>query len=68
MPNTFSDFWRMVWEQKLVTIVMLTKCTEAGKVQCDMYLMHACAARGRVIALSVSMSVGLSVWSLWTQQ
>ena len=32
MPHTVSDFWRMVWEHKLVTIVMLTKCTEAGKV------------------------------------
>ena len=32
MPNTISDFWRMVWEYKLVTVVMLTKCTEAGKV------------------------------------
>ena len=25
-------FWRMVWEYKLQTIVMLTQCTEAGKV------------------------------------
>jgi len=32
MPNTFSDFWRMIWEHRLVTVVMLTKCTEAGKV------------------------------------
>ncbi len=32
MPNTESDFWRMIWEKKLVNIVMLTKCTEAGRV------------------------------------
>ena len=32
MPNTINDFWRMIWEYKLVTVVMLTKCTEAGKV------------------------------------
>ena len=32
MPHTVSDFWRMIWENKLVTVVMLTKCTEAGKV------------------------------------
>ena len=25
-------FWRMVWENQIATIVMLTQCTEAGKV------------------------------------
>ena len=28
LPNSLEDFWRMVWEQKLPTIVMLTKCFE----------------------------------------
>ena len=31
MPNTVSDFWRMIWEKKLPTIVMLTRAFE-GKV------------------------------------
>ena len=31
MPNTVSDFWRMIWENKLPTVVMLTRCQE-GKV------------------------------------
>ena len=25
-------FWQMVWENKLTTIVMLTRCVEDGKV------------------------------------
>ena len=25
-------FWRMVWENKMHTIVMVTRCEEAGKV------------------------------------
>ena len=32
MQNTVQDFWRMVWEHGLDTIVMLTKCVEGGKV------------------------------------
>ena len=32
ITNTIVDFWRMVWEHKLDTIVMLTKCREGGKV------------------------------------
>ena len=33
MTNTVGDFWRMVWEHKLSTIIMLTKVNEAGKVR-----------------------------------
>ena len=29
LPNTVDDFWRMIWEYKLSTIVMLI---ETGKV------------------------------------
>lgn len=32
VPNTFEDFWRMIWEQKSSVIVMLTREEEAGKV------------------------------------
>ena len=32
MPNTTSDFWRMIWEKRLPNVVMLTKCMEAGRV------------------------------------
>lgn len=32
LPDTASDFWRMVWEQSSATIVMLTNLEEEGKV------------------------------------
>ena len=32
LPETVGDFWRMVWEYKLTTIVMLTRCKEGTKV------------------------------------
>ena len=37
LPDTTEDFWRMVWEQKCATIVMLTKERERGRVKCHRY-------------------------------
>ena len=37
LPNTSDDFWRMLWEQKCTTIVMLTKEREGGRVKCHRY-------------------------------
>lgn len=33
LPDTFEDFWRLVWEQDSASIVMLTKEEEGGKVR-----------------------------------
>ncbi|XP_048583329.1 tyrosine-protein phosphatase non-receptor type 9 isoform X1 [Nematostella vectensis] len=37
LPNTTSDFWRMVWEQGAMVIVMITRCMERGRVKCRRY-------------------------------
>ncbi|XP_076834991.1 protein tyrosine phosphatase receptor type Eb isoform X2 [Brachyhypopomus gauderio] len=36
-PETVADFWRMVWEQKSVTIVMLTNTRERKEEKCCQY-------------------------------
>ncbi|XP_035877526.1 receptor-type tyrosine-protein phosphatase delta isoform X29 [Phyllostomus discolor] len=37
LPETFGDFWRMIWEQRSATIVMMTKLEERSRVKCDQY-------------------------------
>ncbi|XP_068607083.1 tyrosine-protein phosphatase non-receptor type 9 [Brachionichthys hirsutus] len=37
LPKTFGDFWRMVWEQMVLLIVMTTRVVERGRVKCGQY-------------------------------
>ncbi|XP_069623889.1 receptor-type tyrosine-protein phosphatase S isoform X6 [Ranitomeya imitator] len=37
LPDSFGDFWRMVWEQRSATIVMMTRLEEKSRVKCDQY-------------------------------
>jgi len=32
LPETFGDFWRMVWEQRSATVVMMTRLEEKSRV------------------------------------
>ena len=37
LPQTFGDFWHMVWEEACPVIVMLTKEEDSGRLKCHKY-------------------------------
>ena len=37
MPNTLVDFWRLVWQEKVPSIVMITNLEEDNKIKCQKY-------------------------------
>ncbi|XP_063303215.1 phosphatidylinositol phosphatase PTPRQ [Pelobates fuscus] len=37
VAGTVGDFWRMVWETRAKSIVMLTQCFEKGRIRCHQY-------------------------------
>jgi myosin-3 len=46
IPETISDFWRMVWEVDSQVIVMVTGLKEKGRVKCERYWPKVGGERG----------------------
>ena len=37
LPKTVVDFWRLVWQEKPLTIVMVTNLKEGNNIKCEQY-------------------------------
>ena len=37
LPRTFSDTWQMVWEQRVLVVVMTTRTVERHRTKCGQY-------------------------------
>ncbi|XP_075470054.1 receptor-type tyrosine-protein phosphatase V-like isoform X2 [Ascaphus truei] len=53
-PSSLLDFWRMIWEQQVKIIVMLTVCEEHGEILCDQYWPLDSASYGPLTVRCVS--------------
>eukprot|EP00731_Ephydatia_muelleri_P018729 Em0011g769a len=66
--ETVNDFWRMVWEKRLGTIVMLTRCIESGTEKCAQYWASTNGnhetARFKVTTISASQFADYTITSL----
>ncbi|KAG9481599.1 hypothetical protein GDO78_010699 [Eleutherodactylus coqui] len=65
LPNTTTDFWRMVWEHQVNTVLMLTNCMENGRVKCEHYwpLDYTPCTYGD-ITVTVTSETILSEWTI----
>ncbi|XP_051983973.1 receptor-type tyrosine-protein phosphatase F-like isoform X4 [Xyrauchen texanus] len=66
LPETLSDFWRMVWEQRANTIVMMTRLEEKSRVKCDQYWPIRGTETYGMIQVTMLDAVELATYSVRT--
>ncbi|XP_077411584.1 receptor-type tyrosine-protein phosphatase F isoform X17 [Vanacampus margaritifer] len=66
LPETLSDFWRMVWEQRSSTIVMMTRLEEKSRVKCDQYWPARGTETYGMIQVTMLDTVELATYSVRT--
>ncbi|XP_034734384.1 receptor-type tyrosine-protein phosphatase eta [Etheostoma cragini] len=63
LPGTVSDFWRMIWEKNVLTLVMLTRCNEQGRVKCERYWDHG-TKHYENITVTTTSEIPLEDWTI----
>ncbi|KAK5926599.1 hypothetical protein CgunFtcFv8_022157 [Champsocephalus gunnari] len=74
LPETFGDFWRLVWEQHTANIIMMTKLEEKSrmpsyffsKVKCDQYWPTRGTETYGLIQVTLLDTVELATYSVRT--
>ncbi|KAE8296483.1 Receptor-type tyrosine-protein phosphatase eta [Larimichthys crocea] len=63
LPVTVKDFWRMVWEKNVQTLVMLTRCNEQGRVKCEKYWDYG-TKHFENITVTTTSEIPLEDWTI----
>ncbi|XP_034045253.1 receptor-type tyrosine-protein phosphatase S-like isoform X19 [Thalassophryne amazonica] len=66
LPETFGDFWRMVWEQHTANVIMMTKLEEKSRVKCDQYWPTRGTETYGLIQVTLLDTVELATYSVRT--
>ncbi|XP_048829478.1 receptor-type tyrosine-protein phosphatase eta [Brienomyrus brachyistius] len=60
---TVNEFWRMIWEQNVHTLVMLTRCNEQGRVKCEEYWPQK-SKHFDNLSITTTSSIVLEDWTI----
>ncbi|KAM9605163.1 receptor-type tyrosine-protein phosphatase eta-like isoform 3-T3 [Morphnus guianensis] len=64
LPNTIEDFWRMIWEKNIYSIVMLTKCVEQARTKCEQYWPDKQSKNYGDIIVTMVSEIVLPEWTI----
>uniref|UniRef100_A0A669R137 Receptor-type tyrosine-protein phosphatase eta n=1 Tax=Phasianus colchicus TaxID=9054 RepID=A0A669R137_PHACC len=64
LPNTIEDFWRMIWEKNIYSVVMLTKCVEQARTKCEQYWPDKQSKSYGDIIVTMVSEVVLPEWTI----
>nr|XP_060624218.1 receptor-type tyrosine-protein phosphatase eta [Anolis sagrei ordinatus] len=64
LPTTVQDFWRMIWEKDIYTVVMLTKCVEQGRTKCEEYWPNKQSKSYGDITVAMTSEIVLPEWTI----
>jgi len=68
LQETFADFWRMCWEARALSIVMMTKLEERARIKCDQYWPSRGSDTYGNITVSITDVQELATYSIRTFQ
>ena len=66
LEETYDSFWRMVWDQKVHVIVMITNLIERGRRKCDMYWpKEGTNSYGQIDVSMIKAGLSVLLYSEW---
>uniref|UniRef100_U5EUF9 Putative receptor-type tyrosine-protein phosphatase mosPTP-1 n=1 Tax=Corethrella appendiculata TaxID=1370023 RepID=U5EUF9_9DIPT len=68
LSGTIENFWQMIWEQKVMIIVMITNLVERGRRKCDMYWPKDCSETYGIIQVKLITENVMATYTVRTFQ